>query len=126
MLVRRTPWFEPVHSFGEWVGFLGGILVFSVLFIGVPVLVATANHVTLRVRNDTRMFVRISGCVDDAANVEPGEDFNAEGVPPRNRLACSVTPSHGPARCVAVTVPRSSHVTALLSRLPTVHTSMCG
>jgi len=30
--LNRVLWFEPVHGFGEWVGFLGGILV-AVLFV---------------------------------------------------------------------------------------------
>jgi hypothetical protein len=30
--LNRASWFEPVHGFGEWVGFLGGILV-AVLFV---------------------------------------------------------------------------------------------
>lgn len=123
--LKRPPWFAPVHGFGESVGFLGGLLVLSVLGIAV-VLVVTANHVTVRVHNDTGSFVRVSLCVDDVSDVEPGEDFEAGGVPEENRLLCRVTPNQGPERCVAVKVPRSAHETALLSRLPTIRLSACG
>ena len=99
--MKHPSWFTPVRGFGEWVGFLGGILVLLGL-VFVIVLVLTSNHVTIPVRDDTGSFVRISDCVDDAANVEPGEDFDAEGVPEHNELVCLVTPSRGPQRCVAI------------------------
>ena len=122
--VKRPQWFEPVRGFGEWVGFLGGILALLAVLL-VVVVVATANHVAIRVRNDTGAYVRVSGCVDDAADIEAGETFDAEGVPENDRLLCSVTPSQGPGRCAAVPLPSSSSVTTLLSHLPTVRASAC-
>jgi hypothetical protein len=117
--VKLPEWFVPLHGFGEWVGFLGGLLAVSGLVI-VLLLVATANHVSIRVHNDTELFVRVSRCVDDAADVERGEDFDAEGVPEHDQLVCWITPSRGPKRCVAVTVPHPANETVLLSRLPIV------
>jgi hypothetical protein len=122
--VKHPQWFEPVRGFGEWVGFLGGVLALLAVVL-VVVLVAIANHVDIRVRNDTGAYVRVSGCVDDAADIEAGETFDAEGVSQHDRLVCRVTPSQGPGRCVVVPVPRSASVTALLSRLPTLRASAC-
>jgi hypothetical protein len=117
--VKRPEWFIPVHGFGEWVGFLGGIVALSGLVV-IVALVVTANHVSIRVHNDTGMSVRVSLCVDDAADVEPGENLSVDGVAEHNQLVCWITPSDGPQRCVAVKVPRPANETVLLSRLPTV------
>jgi hypothetical protein len=122
--LHRPSWFAPVRGFWEWVGFVGGILVLSGL-VFIVVVAATSNHVTQRVHNDTGMFVTVSLCVDDAAEVEPGEDFNAEGVPERNQLVCLVTPSRGPSRCVAVPAPSEKDITASLSHLHAVGASAC-
>jgi hypothetical protein len=66
-------------------------------------LVLVEIHKAVTVRNDTKSWVRIASCVDDADDVNAGASFRAEGVPEHGLLFCLVTPeATGTSRCVAV------------------------
>jgi hypothetical protein len=126
MRLKRPSWFKPVHGLGEWIGFIGGILAALAVVVVIGfVIVGLFRQVSVTVRNDTRAWVRIADCVDDAEDVSAGESFSAEGIPEHGLLFCLVTAAAaGPSRCVAV--PQASpRGVAQLSGLRVVATSRC-
>ncbi len=125
MRLKRPSWFKPMHGLGEWIGFIGGILAALAVVVVIGfVIVGLFRQVSVTVRNDTRAWVRIADCVDDAEDVSTGETFTAEGIPEHGQLFCVVTPAAGPSRCVAV--PQASpRGVAQLSGLGVVATSRC-
>jgi hypothetical protein len=124
--VKRPSWFQPVRGLGEWVGFLGGIVVAAaVIAFAVLLVKGIANHVSVSVRNDSHATVEISDCTDDPETFGPGEVFHAGGVPEHGELACFVAFGEGPARCIAIPRVRSIHRTIALSQLVVVPSSKC-
>jgi hypothetical protein len=100
-----------------------GVSVAAAAVIGVILVVALSGHKEVTVRNDTRTWVRIASCVDDAAETNSGDSFVAEGVPDHGALYCLVTSeAAGPSRCLAVP-DAGRHVR--LSELATVAASRC-
>jgi hypothetical protein len=94
--------------------------------IGVFVVRGITRHVTLTVRNDSALVVRIADCVDGSAqNVNPGETFTAEGSPPHDRLPCLIGNGSGRSRCFVIPHVRSVKGTYPLSRLVAVAESEC-
>src|ERR1700730_1517120 len=79
-----------------------GLVVAVLVVIGIFVAAGISRHVAVAVRNDGNRAVRIASCVDDAADVNPGEVFTAEGSPPNDRLACLVTSGSAPSQCLAI------------------------
>lgn len=79
-----------------------GLIVAVLAGIGVFVARGISRHVAVAVRNDSARAVRIASCVDDAADVNPGEVFTAEGSPPNDRLACLVTYGSVASQCRAI------------------------
>jgi hypothetical protein len=109
-----------------WKRVLTGALALTVLVvIGVFVARGISRHVAVDVRNDGSRAVRIAGCVDDAADVAPGEVFTAEGSPPNNWLPCLVTYGSLPSRCLAILGVKSVKRTVALSELVRVNDSEC-
>lgn len=102
-----------------------GLIVVVLAGIGVFVARGISRHVAIDVRNDGAQAVRIASCVDDAADVNPGEVFTAEGSPPNDRLACLVTYGSAPSRCFAIPRVKSVKGTVALSRLVEVNDSEC-
>lgn len=102
-----------------------GLAVAVLAVIGVFVARGISRHVAVDVRNDGAVAVRIASCVDDAADVNPGEVFTAEGSPPNDRLACLVTYGSAPSRCLAIPSVKSVNGTVALSRLVRVSDSEC-
>jgi hypothetical protein len=124
--LKRRSWFKPAHGFGEWVGLIGGLSVAAgVVAVVVLLIIGVFRQVSVTVRNDTRAWVRIAGCVDDAADVSAGDTFTAEGIPEHGILFCLITPTAaGTSRCVAVPQAPPRGV-AELSGLRVVSTSRC-
>jgi hypothetical protein len=83
------------------------------------------NSVSIRVRNDRPVTLRIASCVDDAQDVAPGGQFDAEGVPHHGKIACLVTIAHGPERCLAIRVPTSGMKASRVSRGDVTPASRC-
>jgi len=88
-------------------------------------LVSGCASVKIHVKNDTGVYVRIAHCVDDSADVEPGETFDAEGVPDHEELLCVAAPNQEHGHCVAIPDARSIHDTFLLSHAIRVPKSRC-
>jgi hypothetical protein len=85
------------------------------------------GHLDVTVRNDSVRWMRFASCVDDSADIKPGETFVAEGKPDHGQLFCLVTPeAAGTSRCVAVRKPPAGETTVALSSLPVVSSSRCG
>jgi hypothetical protein len=102
---------------------IGGGVAAAAAVIGVILVVVLSGHTEVTVRNDTRTWVRVASCVDDAADINSGDAFVAEGVPDHGALYCLVTPeAAGRSRCL--TVPYAGkHLR--LSELATVAPSRC-
>lgn len=73
------------------------------------------GNVMVPVGNDTGAYVRVADCVDDSADVEPNETFDANGIPSNDELVCLVTRSHGFEQCVAIPHVHTIHGTFPLS-----------
>lgn len=102
-----------------------GLIVVVLAAVGVFVAQGISRHVAVDVRNDGNRAVRIASCVDDAADVNPGEVFTAEGSPPNDWLACLVTYGRAPSQCVVIPQVKSVKGTVALSRLIRVNASEC-
>jgi hypothetical protein len=102
-----------------------GLIVVVLVGVGVFVARGVSRHVAVDVRIDGNRAVRIASCVDDAADLSPGEVFTAEGSPPNDRLACFVTYDSGPSRCLAIPRVKSVKGTVALSQLVRVSDSEC-
>jgi hypothetical protein len=102
-----------------------GLIVAVLVVIGVFVARGISRHVAVDIRNDGALAVRVASCVDDAADVNPGEVFTAEGSPPNDRLACLVTRGSAPSRCLAILRVKSVKGTIALSQLVRVSDSEC-
>jgi hypothetical protein len=62
------------------------------------------SHATIEVRNDTGAEVRVADCVDDSADVAPGNTFTAEGRPEHDALECQIGNGGTMTRCVRIPV----------------------
>jgi hypothetical protein len=102
-----------------------GLIVAVLAVIGVFVARGISRHVAVDVRNDGARAVRIASCVDDAADVNPGEVFTAEGSPSNDRLACLVTYGSAPSQCRAIPRVKAVKGTVALSQLVRVSDSEC-
>jgi hypothetical protein len=100
-----------------------GLIAAVLAGIGVFVAQGISRHVTVDVRNDSARAVRIASCVDDAADVNSGEVFTAEGSPPNDRLPCLVTYGSAPSQCLAIPQVKSVKRTVALSQLVRVSDS---
>jgi hypothetical protein len=90
--------------------------------LGFALPIAGCAHVTVQVRNDTGKYVRIASCVDDSADIGPGETFDAGGLTEEDRLFCIVAPNAENGRCVAIPHAHEIHETFLLSEaIPAPH-----
>src|SRR5262245_41607759 len=99
--------------------------VLLLLVIPIAVLVVGCAHATVHVENDTGTYVRIASCVDDSADMQPGETFDAGGVTEDDRLYCTVAPNAENGRCVAIPNAHEIDGTFLLSRAIPVAQSKC-
>ncbi len=102
-----------------------GLVIVVLAVIGVFVVRGISRHVAVDVRNDGALAVRVASCVDDSADVNPGEVFTAEGSPPNDRLACLVTYGAAPSQCLAILRVKSVKGTVALSHLVRVSESEC-
>jgi hypothetical protein len=126
MRVQRPSWFEPVRGPGEWVGFLGGILVAAGLGVfGFLLVRGIADTLSVSVRNDSHLTVIVRDCGSDASFIEPGEAFRAEGLPEHDQVTCLVSYYEGQERCMATPRVRSIKGTIALSQLTKVRRSRC-
>jgi hypothetical protein len=73
------------------------------------------GRVEISVLNDTGRGVRISGCVDDAADIDAGDTFSVSGVPDGDRLMCWEYHSEI-GRCIAIPHAHEIQGTFALSR----------
>lgn len=127
MRIRRPSWFEPVRGPGEWVGFLGGIVVAVGLGAFCFLLVrGIADTVSVSVRNDSEVTVIVRDCGSDASFIGPGKAFKAEGLPEHDQITCLVSYREGQEECMAIPHARSSKGTIALSQLTPVRQSRCG
>jgi len=126
MRIRRPLWFEPVRGPGEWVGFLGGVLVAAALGVFCFFLVkGIANSVSVSVRNDSRLTVLINGCNDGTEFIGPGKVFDVQGLPEHDQFACLVSYYEGQEQCMVIPDVRSIKGTVALSQLLRVPRSRC-
>lgn len=126
MRVQRPSWFEPLDSAGEWVGFLGGIVVAVGLGVFCFLLVrGIADTVSVSVRNDSHLTVIVRDCGSDASFIEPGKVFQAEGLPEHGQITCLVSYYENQEQCMAIPHVRSIKGTIALSQLTRVQRSRC-
>jgi hypothetical protein len=95
-----------------------------VLTFGVLLVRGFLRHKTVDVRNDSNAVIRVTHCVDDAADIGPGESFKAEGLPKDDRLYCRVG-ARGSSRCVAIPHVQTIRGSFLLSRAIVVPKTRC-
>jgi hypothetical protein len=126
MRIQRPSWFEPVRGFGEWVGFLGGIVVAVGLGAFCFLLVrGVADSVSVSVRNDSKAAVEIIQCGGDIEFVNAGRVFHVEGLPKHDQLTCLVSYREGQEQCIVIPRVRSIKGTIDLSQLTAVRRSRC-
>jgi hypothetical protein len=126
MRIRRPSWFEPLDSVGEWIGFLGGLVVAVAVIAFVVLLVkGIANSVTVSVRNDSRLTAAITGCNDGREFIGPGDVFQVEGLPDHDRFYCIVSFREGQEQCVVIPRVREIRGTIDLTQLIPVRRSSC-
>jgi hypothetical protein len=89
-------------------------------------LIVGCANVKIHIKNDTGTYVRIANCVDDSADIEPGETFDVGGVPSHGELLCTVSPNQEHTHCVAIPNAQAVHGTFLLSHAIRVPKSRCG
>ena len=126
MRVQRPSWFEPLDSVGEWVGFLGGIVVAVGLGVFCFLLVrGIADSVSVSVRNDRNLAVEIIQCGGEIEFVDPGHVFQIEGLPKHDQLTCLVSYREGQEQCIVIPRVRSIKGTIALSQLMPIRRSRC-
>jgi uncharacterized protein YceK len=95
------------------------------LALVIALLASGCSSVTVQVKNDTGAYVRIAHCVDDSADVDPGDTFDAGGVTDHGELLCVVSRNEENGRCMAIADASSIHGTFLLSHAMRVARSRC-
>jgi len=126
MRIQSPSWFEPVRGLGEWVGFLGGLIVAAAIVAFVVLLVkGFANSVTVSVRNDSHLTVAINGCNDGTEFIGPGHVFHVAGLPDHDRFYCIVSFHEGQEQCVVIPHVREIRGTIDLTQLRPVQRSEC-
>ena len=111
---------------GEWVGFLGGLIVAAAVVAFVVLLVkGIANSVTVSVRNDSHLTVAINGCNDGTEFIEPGDVFRVQGIAEHNQFDCLVSYHEGQEQCMVIPHARFIRGTIDLSQLIRVPRSRC-
>jgi hypothetical protein len=126
MRIHRPSWCEPLDTVGEWVGFLGGLIVATaVVAFLVLVVKGFVNSVTMSVRNDSHLTVTINACNDGTEFIEPGGVFRVQGIAEHDQFDCLVSYYEGQEQCMVIPHARSIRGTIDLSQLIRVSRSRC-